>query len=121
MLKDSEVMVKYCLFFLSFCFLFSGNSYGSCNGNACRNVYVDRIYVKTIAPEILIGTTGDETGLNCNARAGVYVTLNGEGFYNHSQVLSVLLAAQAANKRVLVRIAEGSENCDILYVTLDKQ
>jgi|7_EtaG_2_1085326.scaffolds.fasta_scaffold01289_3 hypothetical protein len=114
-------MVKHCLFLLIFCFLFSGNSYSSCNGRACSNVYIDRIYVKTTAPEILIGTTGDETGLNCNARAGVYVTLNGEGFYNHSQVLSVLLAAQAANKRVLVRIAEGSENCDILYVTLDKQ
>ena len=100
-------MVKHCLFLLIFCFLFSGNSYSSCNGRACSNVYIDRIYVKT--------------RLNCNARAGVYVTLNGEGFYNHSQVLSVLLAAQAANKRVLVRIAEGSENCDILYVTLDKQ
>lgn len=109
--------------FFSFilCLLFSGYAFSSCNGHACSNVYVDRIYVKTTAPEILIGTSGDENGLNCNARAGVYLTLNGEGFYNHSQVLSVLLTAQSANKRVLVRIAEGSEKCDIQYVTLDRQ
>jgi hypothetical protein len=40
---------------------------------------------------------------------------------NADKIYSTLLSAQIANKKVRVRIGEGSEGCRIAYVTIERQ
>ncbi|NRD73819.1 hypothetical protein HQQ94_11330 [Shewanella sp. VB17] len=99
--------------------LLTGSAYAACMSIGCTGVYVERLYTY-VSGQILIGTSGDETLMSCEAAEGKYATLN------HSEpaadiIYSTLLAAQMANKRVYIRTDEKSKGCKIVYVTLDKQ
>jgi hypothetical protein len=95
------------------------SAHADCAGNSCSNVYVDILYVNA-SSSIYVGTSGDETLLNCEAHAGVYAILD-SNHVNADKIYSTLLAAQLANKKVRVRISEGTEGCRISYITIQRQ
>lgn len=90
-----------------------------CSSTTCANVYIDKLYANN-SGIVYIGTSGDESLLNCAAGSGVYTKLNLSD-PGASAIYSTLLSAQLANKKVQVRISEGSVGCSILYVTLERQ
>lgn len=90
-----------------------------CISTGCDQVYVDLLYVNT-AGTIYIGTSGDESKLSCPAASGNMVVLDitqpgGNAIY------SLLLTAQTSNKKIYVRVDETSNNCKVLYATLNRQ
>lgn len=92
-----------------------------CGGNSCTNVYVDKLYVNANSSELVyIGTSGDETQLDCEAHAGVYAILDSNQG-NADKIYSTLLAAQLANKKVRIRVATNTVGCKVAYITLDRQ
>lgn len=100
-------------------FLFSAMSaYADCNPDFCANVFISRLYIKHDG-DVFVGTSGDESVLNCNAASGVYVTLP----HDHpgaDKIYSALLAAQMANKRVnSIQVNDVEPGCVIQFVTLD--
>lgn len=108
-----KVILLISMFFISF------SSFSACTGRSCASEYVDRLYV-TANGNIYVGSSGDEKLLNCTAVSNVYMTLNPNAG-NAEEIYSALLAAQSANKRVTIRISEGSSDCSISYITLDRQ
>lgn len=99
--------------------LISFGAQADCNVNACSGVYVDRLYLTT-AGIVYVGTSGDETKLGCAAEGGVYMSLAladpaGKSMY------ATLLAAQATNRTVMLRIENNSAGCRIVYMTLDRE
>lgn len=96
-------------------------SYAGCSGNSCSSVYVDKLYVNaTSSAKIYIGTSGDESLLDCEAHANVYVTLDSSQA-NADKIYSTLLAAQLANKTVRIRVDTSTAGCKVSYITLDRQ
>ncbi|MFA0812149.1 hypothetical protein [Microbulbifer epialgicus] len=91
-----------------------------CSGHSCVGVYVDRLYV-TSHGIVHVGTSGDEKLLDCDAESGVYATLDLNNYTGADAIYSTLLSAQLADKKVQVRVAEGTAGCKISYVTLDRQ
>ncbi|PCK05171.1 MAG: hypothetical protein COA42_18530 [Alteromonadaceae bacterium] len=101
------------------CCLYSSLSFSDCQPHACVDEYIEKIYTNTNGT-VYIATSGDETKLNCTPESGIYLTLllsepAGEAIY------STLLAAQIANKKMLLRVNEGTSGCKVAYVTLEKQ
>ncbi|MDR6984476.1 hypothetical protein J2X32_003120 [Rheinheimera pacifica] len=99
--------------------IFSGLSYADCISYICQNVYVDKLYTNT-SGIVYVATSGDETKLDCNAESNVYLTFNlsdpaGDVYY------STLLAAQISDRKVSIRIVNGSQGCKIAYITHDRQ
>lgn len=88
-----------------------------CASNGCWDVYIEQLYIRNSGKN-LIQTSGDETKLNCNADSGKFLELPLSG--NNKEMLSALLAAQMANKKVGLRIIENS-NCEVAYITLNQQ
>lgn len=90
----------------------------SCGGVLCSAVQIKRLYV-TASGALYVGTSGDEKLLNCKASANVYLTLpaDSKGF---DAIYASLLAYQLAGNPVNIRVVEGSDGCDISYVTFDK-
>lgn len=64
---------------------------------------------------ILVGTTDEESELNCGTAPNGYVTLL-KASKNFEVIYSTLLASRMADKKVTIRIIEDSELCDIAYV-----
>ncbi|WP_020413341.1 hypothetical protein [Microbulbifer variabilis] len=91
-----------------------------CSGTSCVGVYVDRLYV-TSHGIVHVGTNGDEKLLDCDAESGVYATLDLNNYTGADAIFSTLLSAQMADKKVQIRITEGSAGCSVQYVTLDRQ
>lgn len=68
---------------------------------------------------IYVSTPLDETKANCTVYAGSYFVLN-PAAKNFSEVYSSLLAAYMSDSKVQLRIKEGSANCELSYVRLNK-
>jgi hypothetical protein len=63
-------------------------------------------------------TSGNEALANCTADSNVYLRLNATpGF---KEVYATLLAAQLADKKVGIRITEGTAPCRVAYVILNR-
>ena len=101
---------------LLFC---SSLSSAVCINAVCEDVLVDRLYV-TNNSVVYVGTDSTESALNCAAVSSKYLTLDTNDT-NFETLYATLLSAQLADKRVLIRIAENSTNCKIVYITLDNQ
>ena len=106
----------FCGLFLA---LISFVAKADCTVNACSNVYVDRLYL-TAAGIVYVGSSGDESKLGCTPQDGVYMSLvladpAGKSMY------ATLLAAQATNRTVMLRIENNSVGCRIVYMTLDRE
>ncbi|MFT5594556.1 MAG: hypothetical protein ACI8SR_002947 [Oceanicoccus sp.] len=94
-------------------------SLAECASTGCTDVSIDMLYVTT-SGVVYINTSGDEKLLGCAAESGVFTTLM-MGSDGSNAVFSTLLAAQASGKNVSVRTQDGSQGCNVLYVTLENQ
>ncbi|SDK25324.1 hypothetical protein SAMN05216212_1960 [Microbulbifer yueqingensis] len=97
----------------------ANNALATCTSNICTDVYVDRMYTNTTGL-VYVATSGDETKLDCSPISDVYLSFTldepaGDAIY------STLLAAQMADRRVRIRIFDGSSKCGIQYITHDRQ
>ncbi len=102
------------------CFLLASSwAVAECTSKWCSDVYVDTLFVRANG-DISVATSGTETLLNCTAYQGVYTTLQ-QSAANSDDIYALLLAAYMADKKVLVRIVEGSSNCEISYARVDRE
>lgn len=93
---------------------------GVCVPDHCADVFIERLYVES-SGTIYVGTSGDESKLNCNAVSGVYVTIPAS-LGGSSALYSTLLTAQTTNKKIsVVQVDDHQAGCIIQYITLDKQ
>lgn len=99
--------------------IWAGPAFAGCSGEYCNDVYVDQLYVEA-SGGIWLQTSGTETALSCTPDSGIFLRLaiGNEGLKN---IYAALLAAQAAGRKVHVRIIGGSSPCSISYVLLDKE
>jgi hypothetical protein len=93
-------------------------AYAECQALGCFSVYIDELYPEA-GGGVWVQTSGNETLANCTANSGVFLRLDGTtaGF---KQMYATLLAAQLADKKVSLRVDEGSNPCTIVYVTLNR-
>ena len=84
-----------------------------CASYGCTGT-VTRLQV-TSTGNIQVGIDGDATAMNCTPVANAYseIDLTAAG---GNAIYSALLTAHTTNKPILVRIVEGSSNCEIAYV-----
>ena len=66
---------------------------------------------------ILIGTDGDESNMNCTAVSGQFALLRLSDAGGNA-AYSALLTAKTTNTPILVRIVEGTANCQVGYIGL---
>ncbi|MGP0171774.1 hypothetical protein ACSVIJ_07810 [Pseudomonas sp. NCHU5208] len=98
---------------------FAEMAYSACSSVMCQNVYVERLNPNANG-KVYVATSGDETQLNCSAVSQVYLTFDlsepaGNVFY------STLLAAQISDRKVSLRIVDGSQGCTVTYIMHDRQ
>lgn len=92
---------------------------GTCDGESCTGVYIQRLFVSNSAGYVSIDTTGDEEGLdNCTPTAYLQLPMSGP---RSKEVYSLLLSSFMADKKLRLRMVDGSNPCQVLYVTLDRQ
>jgi hypothetical protein len=97
--------------------LFSAAAFPECSAGGCYDVYVEELYPEA-SGGAWIKTSGNEALANCTADSNVYLRLDNTAGYK--EIYATLLAAQLSDKRVNIRIAEGSNPCRIHYVTLNR-
>lgn len=97
--------------------LLSTAAYPECSAGGCYDVYVEELYPEATGGA-WVKTSGNEALANCTVDGNVYLRLDLTPGYK--EVYATLLAAQLSDKRVNIRIAEGSNPCRIHYVTLNR-
>jgi hypothetical protein len=95
-----------------------GLAYAECIQQGCYDVYVDELYPESPGGA-WIKTSGNETLANCTANSGVYLRLVGTA-PGYKEIYATLLAAQLSEKKVNIRVNEGTNPCTIAYVTLNR-
>ena len=104
---------------ITFMSLFAmGVSHAACGTTGCTDVLVDELYVNSNYV-VYVATSGTETAINCTPVSGTHLTLDPSDS-NYNAVYSLLLAAQLADRPVSIRTVDGSANCKISYVVLDR-
>ncbi|MFT5697854.1 MAG: hypothetical protein ACI8ZB_000708 [Desulforhopalus sp.] len=102
-----------------FCFvtIFYTTALADCNTTQCYGL-IERLYVNE-AGTLYIATDGDETALNCTSPADVYIVMlpNDTSF---NRKYAMLLTAMTMEKKVGLRINEGSVNCSLNYAYVDR-
>lgn len=99
-------------------FLSSVTAYAACSTNQCNDPITRLYMVNAGNGDLLVGTAGDESALtNCNAVAGVYLTLE-KNSVSFKEIYALLLTAQVTEKSVRLRTEDGSNNCSIQYAFL---
>ena len=104
---------------LSALLVFSAGASAECASYGCANAYVETLYVRAQSG-FFVGTSGTETLANCTPASGVFFLMPLDAA-NYKEVYATLLAAQLADKRVTIRINEGTDPCTIAYVSIDRQ
>lgn len=95
---------------------FTAVAYAECYSGGCAEVYVDELYPDSGGA--WIQTSGNETLANCTVDSNIFLRLSGgPGF---DAMYATLLAAQISEKKVGIRIIEGSNPCTITYVRLNR-
>lgn len=92
-------------------------AFAECSAAGCYEVLIEELY-PTAEGGVWIKTTGDETLANCTANSNVFLRLNATAGYK--DIYATLLAAMLAEKRVSLRVVEGSNPCTVAYVTLNR-
>ncbi|MEX2964563.1 hypothetical protein [Microbulbifer sp. TYP-18] len=111
--------MKARVFFITILASISGLANADCKPDVCDAVYIDTLYVKSPG-EAYIGTSGDETILDCESVSGIYATLD-LTTPGANAMYSTLLSAHMADKRATIRVTNGSVGCSIGYVVLERQ
>ncbi len=92
------------------------NSNAACSSKICVGK-IERLYTNS-AGGLYIATDGDETKLGCNAKAGVYITLQPEDA-NFDRKYALLLTAISLDKQIGLRIVDGSDPCLLSYIFMN--
>ena len=87
--------------------------YADCKPSMCQNVDITRLFVTSYG-SMVVGTSGDESKLNCTAPGNANVTVSNT--VGQKAIYSMLLTAKTTKTKVTLRIEEGSSNCKVLYV-----
>ena len=105
----------YVVFMVVFLVLVSSSVYAACDADRCLGK-IDRLYMQS--GTLYISTDGDETLLDCNAPAGVYITIptSNPEFKN---LYAMMLTSMSLNNTIGLRIANGSESCSLVYTYMD--
>ena len=111
-------MVKNALLMLAG-LLIAGAAYAECSTQGCSDVYVNELYM-THTAGFYIQTSGTETLAGCTPDSGVFLYVPG-ALPRMKELYATLLAAQLAEKKVFIRILEGSNPCTVEYVRLARQ
>ena len=101
------------MFFIAVAFM-PFATYADCSTKSCSKVTVDMLYVQANG-NILVGTSGAESNLNCGTASEGYVTLL-QSSSNFEIMYSTLLASRMADRTVRIRIAENTPGCSISYL-----
>ena len=95
--------------------LFSNLSSANCFDNQCRDVTVSTLYLTTSGGgKAIIGTSGDESKLACDAGPKGYLTIDSNDD-NYDAIYSLLLSSHVTQTPLQIRTAE-SDSCKIIYV-----
>lgn len=108
-------------FFLVFLLIIGFNSNINAETNICSSsgcISKIEVFYVISSGKLYIGTPLDEKLANCTPVSGVYFTLSQTS--TSEMIFSTLLSAYMSNSTVQLRIKEGSDNCEISYVTLRK-
>ena len=95
--------------------LFSANVYAECTSDRCYGK-IERLYVESNT--LYISTDGDESFLDCNSPAGVYVTVTTDN-PNFKNLYAMMLTSMSLNNNIGFRIENGSSACNLLYTYMD--
>jgi len=93
----------------------SSNTYAECKSWGC-NSKIQKLLV-TNTGKIVVATDGDEKKANCTPIAGIYLTISPSTKGSNS-IYSLLLTAKSLDKKVILRVSEGTKNCEIQYASL---
>jgi len=90
--------------------LFAGNK---CSGVICNSDL--KKLVVTANRDIYVEVNTSIKALRCTPLSGVFITLNKKmpGF---EEIYSTLLTYKTLNKPIIIRVVEGSPNCQISYI-----
>jgi hypothetical protein len=94
-----------------------------CSGVACPNTTVQRLYPASDVnnPRVYVRPTdGGQSSLTCTAVSDVYLTLK----TTHplfGEIFASLLEATIHDKKVTLRIKDGSPDCEILYIVVENR
>lgn len=93
-----------------------------CSSGICTDVYVEELYIPTDSSGVYIQTSGTETLAGCTPYNGIYLLLQpAPTSAQFKEVYATLLAAQMNDKRVSIRINNGSNPCTVAYILLPRQ
>jgi hypothetical protein len=94
---------------------FSTNTYAECAVGTCAEVKITQMQID-VAGVVFVETSGTETLLNCSPEAGIYLKLNttAQGGKN---IYAALLATQARDQIVKIRVIDNVSPCEITYVS----
>lgn len=99
-------------------FVPAANAYASCGSNACVGVGDEvllSVYTNSNGNVYLEIPPQYKGALNCTLVEGVYATLSKDTVLFKEMYASVIYAT-GAGRKIMVRIAEGSANCQVTYV-----
>jgi len=86
---------------------------GSCGRLQCTGK-VETLYMPNTS-YIYIGTSGDETSLECEAVSSKYVKLD-RSHQGFEEAYTALLAAHHTNRSVKIRVSGGIGKCQVQYI-----
>jgi len=89
----------------------------ACSGTSCIGVDVTRLYM-TNAGTLYIGTSGEESALNCTSPANVFLSVK-DSDVGKNAIYSTLLTAKTTKTPVTIGIQAGTPDCRVLYVSID--
>ncbi|WP_185964271.1 hypothetical protein [Aliikangiella marina] len=96
---------------------FSGEVLANCKNGQCTNVKITRMYV-TPSGKTVIGTSGDESKLLCDAGSSGHISMEPEQ-KNYEATYSLILMAHTTDHNITIRTSE-SGSCYVKYVVSDK-
>lgn len=97
--------------------IFVANAHANCDGNGCVDVKITRIIVN-LDGSTVIGTSGDESKLNCDAGSSGYISLDINA-RNYSSTYALLLSSHTTEHPIWVR-TNTSGSCQLVYAVSDK-
>lgn len=97
--------------------LMSSSVFASCKNGQCTKVKITRMYV-TPSGKTVIGTSGDESKLLCDAGNSGYISMEPEQ-KNYDATYSLILMAHTTDHAITIRTNE-SGSCRVQYVVSDK-
>lgn len=98
--------------------LMSQLAFAACEDNSCVGVKITRLFVHDSG--VSIGTSGNESALNCNAGTKGYIKLS-KDHGNYNSLYSLLLTSHTTQDLIWVRTSKDVDgNCTVSYLVSDK-